>query len=145
MSGKPPLKIDTKKSFDFDDDANEVVIQTDVGEGFNAEYDSTKGVNVSEIKEHPFLKAQTEAPVDIIDQSLEKDVQDLGRQTLLKLAEYPKTNIIIPIDKLNPEDLQVYVGINGRVFQITRGKKVAVPNPILELLIGGGYNPSLAI
>jgi len=71
------------------------------------------------------------------------DVSALSKSTGKRLSEKPKEKVMIPSDKLNPEDVTVTVSINGWIYQIKRGNPVMLPQPVVDLLVRGGYNPTI--
>lgn len=50
-----------------------------------------------------------------------------------------KVEIKIPIDPQNPKDLIVPVIINGYRWEIKRGEKVSVPEPVAKILENAKY------
>lgn len=50
-----------------------------------------------------------------------------------------KVTIKIPIDPLNPNDIDVPVGVNGDFTVIKRGEKVEVSQNIVDILENAGY------
>ena len=56
-----------------------------------------------------------------------------------KLAACKKVTIKVPVNPLNPKDLDVVVQINGYVYQIKRGVMVEVPAPVAKLLERAKY------
>ncbi len=75
--------------------------------------------------------------------SIEKQVTSMGRAVAEKLKTYPQEKVQLPIDKLNKGVMDVVVGINGFNIQIKRGVPVMLPIPVVDLLIQGGYNPTI--
>ena len=73
---------------------------------------------------------------------VEAQVSQLSRKTAEELKKFPKHKVMIPADKLNPGHGSVVVGINGWNIQIMRGVPVLLPEPVIELLVNGGYNPT---
>lgn len=71
------------------------------------------------------------------------DVSALSKSTGKRLSEKPKEKVMIPSDKLNPEDVTVTVSINGWIYQIKRGNPVMLPKPVVDLLVRGGYTPTI--
>lgn len=45
-----------------------------------------------------------------------------------------KHSIRIPIDPLNPKDVEVIVGVNGKYAKIIRGKDTEVEDAVYEVL-----------
>lgn len=114
----------------------EEIDKTDMGEGLMAERDPASAMN------DPFAVDKSKA-VDLVARGLDQQISRAARETGEKLNAMPKDNIMIPIDKQNPHDSFVIVGINGYYLQIQRGKKVALPRPVVDLLIAGDYGPTL--
>lgn len=46
--------------------------------------------------------------------------------------------ILIPIDKLNPQDKEIIVGINEKYAKIVRGEETDVTRPVFEQLRNAG-------
>ena len=74
--------------------------------------------------------------------SIESDLNNHATKTAEELKTFPKEKVMIPKDKLNPQDSYAVVGINGWNLQIQRGVPVVLPVPVVELLEDGGYNPT---
>lgn len=87
-------------------------------------------------------KEQLEAEEKAAQAAVTKLVKQMGKKTAASLAKQPKEKIKIPMDKLNPEDDEVWVGINGWNFRIKKEVAVELPVPVVDLLIMGGYNPT---
>ena len=90
----------------------------------------------------PFAVDKSE-PEDVIDKSLDQQISGMARKTGEKLNAMPKDNIIVPVDRQNPHDGYVEVAINSYVMRIKRGVKVALPGPVVDLLVSAGYGPTL--
>jgi len=119
------------------EEAEEIVPTDDFQEGIMAEMDPRSRVADRLINE------KTPA-IDVVKESLDRQVTNLGRRTAEQFKKYPKRKVVIPKDPLNPKDeYGVVVGVNGWTFNIPRGKPVELPDPVIDLLIGGGYNPTL--
>lgn len=73
---------------------------------------------------------------------VEAQVTQVSRETAAALAKYPKEKVVIPKDKLNPEDSFVVCGINGWNIQIKRDVPVLLPTPVVDLLAEAGYSPT---
>lgn len=84
-----------------------------------------------------------EPKLEKLDASIEKQVTSLGKAMAEKLRTYPQEKVMIPVDKLNKSDSFVVVGLNGFNIQIQRGKTVSLPRPVVDLLIQGGYAPTM--
>ena len=108
----------------------------DLVEGLRAERDP------SSVMVDPFAVNKSEAE-DVVAKSLDQQISRMARETGKKLNAMPKDNVLIPKDKLNMNDLYVTVAINGYIMRIQRGKKVALPRPVIDLLISSGYGPTL--
>lgn len=110
------------------------------------EEEEVEGVVEGSAEHDPIATIKPKKPpaeaVDLLDATIEKQVTHLGRATAQKLRKEEKELVMIPIDKLNPKDTEVLVGINGWNFQIMRGQPVLLPVPVVDLLINAGYNPT---
>ncbi len=119
------------------EEAEEIVPNDDLQEGIMAESDPR-----SRVKDR-LIDEKTPA-IDVVKESLDRQITNLGRKTAEKFKEYPRRKVVIPVDPLNPKDeYGVPVAVNGWTYNIPRGKPVYLPDPIIDLLIGGGYNPTL--
>jgi len=54
------------------------------------------------------------------------------------ISEEKTVKVRIPIDKLNPEEKEVIVGINGMYAKIVRGEETEVSIPVYEQLRNAG-------
>jgi len=81
--------------------------------------------------------------IDAMESSIEKQVASMGQATGAALRKEQRYKVLIPIDKLNPHDGEVIVGINGFNLQIKKNIPVMLPGPIIDILEEGGYNPTL--
>lgn len=54
------------------------------------------------------------------------------------ISEEKTVKVRIPIDKLNPEDKEIIVGINGKYAKIVRGEETEVSVPVYEQLKNAG-------
>ena len=115
------------------------VLQQAVKEGLAAERDPASVVKDT-TKES--MVSQEDA-VNILDESIAKQVSRMGRLTAEKLRNSPNEKVLIPKDKLNMHDEYVVVGINGWNLQIQRGVPVILPRQVVDLLAQGGYSPTL--
>ncbi len=129
--------------------------EEDVGYGFEEEADEEEqeapeeNINSSieeGLEEGPPREAIDHVVKDVTKQkaeSVKPDVNALSKSTGKRLSEKPKEKVMIPSDKLNPEDVTVTVSINGWIYQIKRGNPVWLPRPVVDLLVRGGYNPTI--
>ena len=118
-------------------DEEEVEVKPDIEEGIMAERDPKS------VMPDPYAVDKAPA-VDPVKESLDKQIATMGKDTRELLHKSPKDTIIIPKDKLNPHDDYVDTAINGYIVRVKRGIKVSLPRPIVDLLIQGGYGPTLA-
>jgi hypothetical protein len=130
-------KAKDKDLFDDSVETEEVVTErNDLEEGFLAESDP-----LSKMKDP--LGLQKGPGEDVINESLNKQVTALGRETAKKLNELPKHKVVIPYKELNPDDHFVVVGTNGWNMQIKRGVPVMLPDEIIKRLGESGEAPTL--
>lgn len=67
----------------------------------------------------------------------EKEIKEVKEEVKKEVKE--KTyKIKIPINELNPKDLEVVVGINEKYAKITRGVETEVSEPVYEVLKNAG-------
>ena len=85
--------------------------------------------------------AQPEPEDAVLDSALEAQITQMGKRTAEALRRHRQEKVIIPADPLNKHDQFVTVGINGWVFRIQRETPVVLPEPVVDLLEQGGYNP----
>lgn len=109
-------------------------------------YDNADILDAAQPDGDPYVKRgekYSQEAIDALEQSVEKQVAAMGRATgeLLKKEKRHKT--LIPLDKLNPHDGEVIVGLNGFNLQIKKNVPVMLPGAIIDLLEEGGYNPTL--
>jgi uncharacterized protein YbaR (Trm112 family) len=124
------------KDLNIFDEEETVEPPDDLKEGFTAEVDPA-----SRLKDaRAYEKVEAE---DIIKSSLNRQITELGRKTAKALENSPKHKVMIPENKLSPEDTFVVAAINGWTFQIKRGVPVLLPDEIINLLADGGYTPTL--
>lgn len=109
--------------------------EEDVVEGLSAESEPASTLPKKSKEQEAAEEAAAQA-------SVAKMVKQMGKQTAAALAKHPTEKIKIPMDKLNPEDDEVWVGINGWNYRIKKEVAVELPVPIVDLLIMGGYNPT---
>lgn len=55
------------------------------------------------------------------------------------LEKQEKVRVRIPMNPLNPDDVEIPVCVNGYRMVIRRGEAVEVPETVEELLAGAGY------
>lgn len=65
-----------------------------------------------------------------INQEIEKTNQEIEKEKTIKVH--------IPIDKLNPKDKEIIVGINEKYAKVVRGEKTEVSIPVYEQLKNAG-------
>ena len=65
-----------------------------------------------------------------IEQEIKKTEKENKNEETIK--------ILIPIDKLNPQDKEIIVGINEKYAKIVRGKETDVTRPVFEQLRNAG-------
>ena len=65
-----------------------------------------------------------------IEQEIKKTEKENKKEETIK--------ILIPIDKLNPQDKEIIVGINEKYAKIVRGKETDVTRPVFEQLRNAG-------
>lgn len=65
-----------------------------------------------------------------IDQEIEKTNQEIKKEETIKVH--------IPIDKLNPKDTEIIVGINEKYAKVVRGVETEVSMPVYEQLKNAG-------
>ena len=65
-----------------------------------------------------------------INQEIEKTNQEIEKEKTVKVH--------IPIDKLNPKDTEIIVGINEKYAKIVRGEETDVTRPVFEQLRNAG-------
>nr|DAT24947.1 MAG TPA: hypothetical protein [Caudoviricetes sp.] len=70
------------------------------------------------------------------NKKIEQKVNKTEQETKTKKEETIK--ILIPIDKLNPEDKEIIVGINEKYAKIVRGEETDVTRPVFEQLRNAG-------
>ena len=121
-------ETETKKEPELD--------KADLVEGLRAERDPAS------VMPDPFAVDKSEAE-DVIGKSLDRQISGMARKTGKKLNSMPKDNIVIPIDKQNRHDEYVEVSVNSYIIRFKRGVKVALPRPVIDLLISAGYGPTL--
>lgn len=70
------------------------------------------------------------------NKKIEQEVNKTEQETKTKKEE--KIKILIPIDKLNPEDKEIIVGINEKYAKVVRGEETEVTRPVFEQLRNAG-------
>lgn len=70
------------------------------------------------------------------NKKIEQEVNKTKQETKTKKEETIK--ILIPIDKLNPEDKEIIVGINEKYAKVVRGEETEVTRPVFEQLRNAG-------
>lgn len=70
------------------------------------------------------------------NKKIEQEVNKTEQETKTKKEETIK--ILIPIDKLNPEDKEIIVGINEKYAKVVRGEETDVTRPVFEQLRNAG-------
>lgn len=65
-----------------------------------------------------------------INQEIEKTNQEIEKEKTVKVH--------IPIDKLNPKDTEIIVGINEKYAKVVRGVETEVSLPVYEQLRNAG-------
>lgn len=64
---------------------------------------------------------------------------EVAKKTAKAIKNKKMVEIKIPIDPQNPKDLIVPVIINGYRWEIKRGEKVSVPEPVAKILEDSKY------
>jgi len=64
---------------------------------------------------------------------------EVANQTAKAIKNKKMVEIKIPIDPQNPKDLIVPVIINGYRWEVKRGVKVSVPEPVAKILENSKY------
>ncbi len=82
-----------------------------------------------------------EVAAEVVELTAEEKLAQaqLAARAPVKVAEDDDPNmemasILIPINPANKTDLHVTVGLNGRIWQIERGKTVQVPKALLKIM-----------
>ena len=65
-----------------------------------------------------------------VNQEIEKTNQEIEEEKTIKVH--------IPIDKLNPKDKEIIVGINEKYAKVVRGEETEVSIPVYEQLKNAG-------
>lgn len=69
----------------------------------------------------------------------EADMEAEARHTGDTLRAQPKVRIKIPLDRKNPANCVVPVGVNGYLYYINRGQTVEVPKTVADILTQAQY------
>lgn len=64
---------------------------------------------------------------------------EVAKKTAKAIKSKKMVEIKIPVDPQNPKDLIVPVIINGYRWEIKRGEKVSVPEPVAKILENSKY------
>ena len=75
----------------------------------------------------------------IEDAKVDAKHTEVAKQTAKAIKNKKMVEIKIPIDSQNPKDLVVPVIINGYRWEIKRGEKVSVPEPVAKILENSKY------
>lgn len=75
----------------------------------------------------------------IEDAKVDAKHTEVAKQTAKAIKNKKMVEIKIPIDPQNPKDLVVPVIINGYRWEIKRGEKVSVPEPVAKILENSKY------
>jgi hypothetical protein len=75
----------------------------------------------------------------IEDAKVDAKHTEVAKQTAKAIKNKKMVEIKIPIDPQNPKDLVVPVIINGYRWEIKRGEKVSVPEPVAKILEDSKY------
>lgn len=67
-----------------------------------------------------------------------KKIEQEIKKTEKENENEKKITILIPIDKLNPQDKEIIVGINEKYAKIVRGEETEVTRPVFEQLRNAG-------
>lgn len=70
------------------------------------------------------------------NKKIEQEVNKTEQEAKTKKEETIK--ILIPIDKLNPEDKEIIIGINEKYAKVVRGEETDVTKPVFEQLRNAG-------
>ena len=86
--------------------------------------------------------------IDVFEQqeqkAIEQQVASIGKEHARRLKEdYPQVKMVIPKDKLNKSDNRAYACTQGYIWNVKKGEKVTVPQPVYELFVEGGYQPTI--
>ncbi len=65
-----------------------------------------------------------------INKEIEKTEQEVKKEKTIKVH--------IPIDKLNPKDKEIIIGINDKYAKVIRGEETEVSIPVYEQLRNAG-------
>ena len=82
--------------------------------------------------ENKVVKAVDEKNVDTVQNEIHKAMKEA-------FAKEKGVRVKVPVDALNPKDLNVTVQVNGYTFLIKRGETVDVPESIANILSEAKY------
>lgn len=82
--------------------------------------------------ENKVVKAVDEKNVDTVQKEIHKAMKEA-------FAKEKRVRVKVPVDALNPKDLNVTVQVNGYTFLIKRGETVDVPESIANILSEAKY------
>ena len=69
----------------------------------------------------------------------DQEIEELALGTGAALKKEKKVRIKIPLNRKNPADCVVPVGVNGYLYYINRGQSVEVPESVAEILTEAQY------
>ena len=69
----------------------------------------------------------------------DQEIEVLAQNTGAVLKKEKKVRIKIPLNRKNPADCVVPVGINGYFYYINRGQSVEVPESVAQILSEAQY------
>lgn len=95
--------------------------------------DKTVQENKPEVEQS--VAEQMEKKKKISDAEADRQAKNFG--TVLK--GFPKVKCVVPINPLNKKITDCTVCLNGYTYQIKRGVKVEVPEPIYQILEEAGF------
>ena len=99
----------------------------------------------SEGKEEMKMAGKTKEMTADLEEAAKKDASEVVRAAEMaarapaKVAEEGDPNmeaqeIFIPMNPASPEDTEITVGLNGKLYKIQRGVKTAVPKAVVEII-----------
>ena len=97
---------------------------------------SNKNIKNENIEENAPVLNTTES---IENTNVDAKHTKIALKTAKAIKGAKKVEIKIPIDPQNPKDLIVPVIINGYRWEIKRGEKVSVPEPVAKILENAKY------
>ncbi len=103
---------------------------------------------IAEVEPHSKMKtivneASRKDAIDIVAEALKHPQTKEAKETGVMLNEMEKIKVLVPKDKMATEDDHLTVGINAFFTPLRKGEPIMVPDPIYNLLVDGGYNPTL--